>query len=116
MKPIPRPLLVAARERHGLVTVADLTRHGVSGRARVSLFESGQLSLIHRGVYKLASHDDSFEQRCMAACLAAPHASLSGPTAARVWGLRRAFTEEIHIIARQTVHLVGVTAHRSDLL
>lgn len=116
MKPLPRPLLADARDRCGLITVADLRSHGIVGRARVALFESGQLLRVHRGVYKLASHPDCFEQRCLAACLAAPNAALSGPTAGRIIGLRKVFTEEIHVIAREAVHLAGVTAHRTELL
>jgi very-short-patch-repair endonuclease len=67
-------------------------------------------------VYRIASHADSYEQRCLAACLAAPDAALSGPTAGRLWGLRKVFTDDVHLIARRTVKLSGVATHKTDLL
>lgn len=116
MKPLSRELLAIATDSFGLVTVEQLTRHGLVGRSRESALESGYLTPLHRGVYKVAGHPDSFEQRCQAALLAAPHAVLSGPTAGRLWGLRKVFTEEVHVLARTAIHLAGVTAHRTVLL
>lgn len=116
MKPVPRSLLSEARSRHGLLTALDLTRSGVVGRARSVAFETGQLVTVHRGVYRLASHAESFEQRCTAACLAAPDAALSGPTAGRLWGLRKVHTEDVHVIARRAIRLEGVATHRTVLL
>jgi very-short-patch-repair endonuclease len=52
----------------------------------------------------------------MAACLVAPDAAIVGPTAGRILGLRKVFTDEIHIIAKRAITLEGVTAHRTDLL
>lgn len=115
MKPMPRPLLAAARAQQGLVTTEDLTRWGVVGRARSTAFDSGQLVPIHRGVYRMASHADSFEQRCLAALLAAPTAALSSRTGARVWDLRKVYTDDVHILARHAIQLEGVSAHRSDM-
>jgi len=116
MKPVPRSLLAEARSRHGLLTALDLTRSGVVGRARTEAFETGQLVTVHRGVYRLASHAESFEQRCTAACLAAPDAALSGPTAGRLWGLRKVRTDDVHLIARRAIQLEGVSTHRTVLL
>ncbi len=115
MRPFPRPLLTLAQQRHGLVTAAELTKHGVLGRTRSATLESGLVVPVHRGVYRLGSHAESFEQRCLAACLAAPDACLSGPTAGRIWGLRKVRTDDVHLLARRRIHLLGVTAHRSDV-
>ena len=116
MKPLPRQLLADARLRHGLLTAPDLVAFGIVGRWRSSVLDSGLLVPVHRGVYRIASHADSFEQRCLAACLAAPDAALSGPTAGRLWGLRKVFTDDVHLIAGRTVQLEGVASHRTDLL
>jgi very-short-patch-repair endonuclease len=116
MKPLPRQLIALARHRSGLVTAKELTEHRVVGRTRQEMFETGTLVTVHRGVYRLSSHPETFHQRCHAACLAAPNASISGPTAGRLWQLRKVYTDEIHVIARHAIHLEGVTAHRTDLL
>jgi very-short-patch-repair endonuclease len=58
----------------------------------------------------------TFEQRCLAALLFAPDAVLSGPSAARVWGLRKVTTDDVHILARRTIHVTDINAHQTDLL
>ena len=116
MKPLPRAVLEHARHHRGLLTAAALTEHGV-GRAcpfrrpRVGTARSSSPRRVH-----LDGQPQTFEQRCLAACLAAPDASISGPTAGRLWGLRKVFTDEVHILARRAIDLSNVTAHRTDLL
>ena len=114
--PFPRPLLATARGQRGLVTAEDLTKSGIVGRSRSEALNQGMLVQLHRGVYRFSSHDESFEQRCLAAMLAAPDAVLSGPTAGRVWGLRKVFTDHVHLIARRAIHLESVSAHRTKVL
>lgn len=116
MNDLPRGLLALARDRLGLVTTHDLHRFGLSRRHRRRLVESGFLILVHRGVYRFASHPVTFEQRCLAALLFAPDAVLSGPTAARVWSLRKVATDDVHILARRTIHITEINAHQTDLL
>lgn len=116
MQPIPRSLIAQAREQHGLLTLADLAGAGFSERQRRRYVADGQLTKIHRGVFRVASHSDSFEQRCLAACLAAPDGALSGPTAGRLYGLRKCNGNDIHFISRHKLELVGVVAHRTNLL
>lgn len=116
MAPLPRSALATARVQYGLLSVADLNRTAVSSRTRAGALDSGQLSKVHRNVYRLTSHEETFEQRCVAACLAAPHAALSGPAAGRLMGLRKVSTNDVHVISKRTVMLVGVVAHRTTLL
>ena len=116
MPPLPRSALATARTQYGLLSTSDLTSASVSARARIGALESGLLSKVHRNVYRVSSHEETFEQRCVAACLAAPHAALSGPTAGRLMGLRKAWSNDIHVIATRTVSLDGVVAHRTTLL
>jgi very-short-patch-repair endonuclease len=99
-----------------LLSVGDLDRSAVSARARSGALDSGLLSKVHRSVYRLTSHAETFEQRCVAACLAAPHAALSGPSAGRLMGVRKVWTNDVHVISKSTVLLLGVVAHRSTFL
>lgn len=116
MAPLPRAALAMARAQYGLLSVADLASASVSGRGRSGALESGLLTKVHRNVYRVGSHEETFEQRCVAACLAAPHAALSGPSAGRLMGLRKVWTDDVHVISTRTVLLVGVVAHRTTLL
>jgi very-short-patch-repair endonuclease len=116
MAPFPRELLAIARDRHGLITVRELERERVVGRARTTALRSGLLVPIHEGVYRIGSHPETFEQRCLAACLAAPGTATSGPSGARLTGLRRVATEDVHIIGHASVKLTGVNSHTTDLL
>jgi very-short-patch-repair endonuclease len=113
---LPRQLHAAARTQFGLVTVEQLNQAGVQGRHRMAAFYEGQLVPLHDGVYRLASHPASFEQRCLAAVLAAPGACLSGPTAGRLYGFRKVYTNDVHLLARRAIELTGVVAHRSVFL
>ena len=116
MKPLPRTVLAAGRTQRGLVTAEELRNSGVVGRARSVALTQGVLVQVHRGVYRFSSHEESFEQRCLAALLAAPDAVLSGPTAGRIWGLRKVFTDDVHLLARRAIHLESVSAHRANVL
>lgn len=116
MRPLSRTLLATAREQHGLITADDLRREHFVGRARTDALRSGLLVPVHRGVYRIGSNPVTFDQRCAAALLAAPDAALSGATAARWWGLRKVFTEDVHLLARRSIDLRGVHPHRTDLL
>ena len=111
-----RPLIARARADFGLVTTADLVAHGITGRRRIRLLEVGELNQVHAGVYRFSTHPETFEQRCRAANLAASAAQLSGPTGGRVYGLRRVWTDDIHVLARSAVRLDGVVGHRSNML
>lgn len=116
MAELSRSLLTVARSQSGLLTVDDLQRHGVGRRHRGNLVSSGNLVAVHKGVYRLASHPVTFDQRCRAALLFAPDAVLSGPTAGRLWGLRRVATDSVHILAKRRVHLREIDTHTTDLL
>lgn len=116
MTQIPRTALAFARTHHGLVTIERLTQGGLPDRSRRRLLTDGLLVPVHQGIYRLASHEPSFEQRCLAACMFAPYAALSGPTAGRVYGLRKCFTEDIHVISGRAILVDGVHGHRSNFL
>lgn len=116
VRPLPRSLLSIARRQHGLVTADDLALERYGGRARSAALEAGLLVPVHRGVYRIGSHEVTFDQRCRAALLAAPDAALAGRTAGRVWGLRKVWTDDVHVLARRAIKLEGVRPRRTDLL
>jgi very-short-patch-repair endonuclease len=108
--------MATARLQHGLLTTHDLAAARVSARHRSAALEAGLLSTMHRGVYRIASHPETFEQRCLAVCLAVPDAVICGPTAGRLLGLRKVSTNDIHVMSHRTIHLTDVVAHRTNLL
>jgi very-short-patch-repair endonuclease len=116
MADLPRPLLAIARSQRGLLTASDLQSHAVGRRARTDMVASGMLVAVHKGVYRVGSHPTTFEQRCEAALLFAPDAVVSGPTAGRLWGLRKVMTDDVHVLAKRTIHLREISAHTTDLL
>lgn len=116
MSDLPRPLIAAARAQHGLLSIDQMHEHGVSGRRRKRMLDDGVIVPLQRGVYRLASQSETFEQRCLAALLAAPDAVISGTTAGRLWGFRKCFTDDVHVLAGRAIELPGVIAHRTDFL
>jgi very-short-patch-repair endonuclease len=82
---LPPDLIDILRERHGVVNIEQLERHGVGGPPRRRLVEAGLLIPVHRGVYRWATTPVTLEQRCAAACLADPDIVVDGPTGARLW-------------------------------
>ncbi len=75
-----------ARPRHGVLTVAELERLGLSGRAIRDRAAKGRLHRIHNGVY--AAERPTEKGRWVAALLACgPEAVLSHASAAALWDL-----------------------------
>jgi very-short-patch-repair endonuclease len=115
-RPIPRPLIARARADLGLVTTSELVEFGITGRRRSRLLDIGEIHQVHAEVFRFSTHPETFEQRCLAANLAAPAALLSGPTGGRLYGIRRVWSEDVHVLARTAVRLDGVVGHRSNML
>ena len=114
---VPPEVLAHARAQYGLVTLAQLDAAGVGRRRRSDLRSAHFLESVHRGVYRLGSHDVGFEQSCLAACLALPDAVVSGPSAGRLMGLRRMPTGLVHVMARTArTQLADVVMHRTTML
>lgn len=114
MQAFPPSLIATARRQFGLLTVDDFQIAGVSQHVRSAAISAGVLAPVHRTVFVLTSHEQTFEQRCAAACLAVPDAALSGPTAGRLLGLRRVTTNDVHVVANRMIKLNDVVAHRTN--
>lgn len=113
--PSDRELRLAARERHGVLTVGELERLGLSGRAVRDRAVSGRLHRVHRGVYAVGPPTE--KGRWAAALLACgPHAVLSHESAAALWDLSPD-PARVHVNvpqrARQTRQ--GLTVHGARL-
>lgn len=77
-----------AEARHGLVTLEQLRRAGVSDRTRARRIRSGQLVRMAPGVFRFGGAPVTWRTGVAAACLSAgPGAVASHRTAAAVWGL-----------------------------
>ena len=105
-------------DHHGVADRATLRRLGLSPdqidhRARVGL-----LVRIHHGVYRSTQWPETEIGRCIAACMAAPSAVISHGSAARLWGLRRCGTNDIHVSIplQRTWRADGVVVHRTGTL
>ena len=82
-----RRLAAIAQRQLGLITHDQATQL-VTYRMIERLLDSGRWERVHRGVYRIAGYPVTYEQRVLAACLAAgADAVASHRSAARIWGL-----------------------------
>jgi hypothetical protein len=114
-----RALAAIAQRQLGLITHSH-ARQLLSQEAIDGLVRTGRWERVHRGVYRIAGYPVTYEQRVLAACLAAgPHAVASHRSAAWIWGLLDEEPDVVEIaVPRSLDHrLRGVVVHRAtDLL
>ena len=107
-----------AAPSYGIVTRGQLLALGMSADQVQRRLQAGVLVRLQPSVYAVASAPDRFEQRVLAACLAAgPGAAASHRSAARLWSLRgAAFNRvEITVPGSRLPQLAGVAVHRSRI-
>jgi very-short-patch-repair endonuclease len=93
------------RTHHGIASAVDLRRCGLSSPAVRTLVEAGNLTTVLKGVYRLPAVTLDEMARCAAVCAAHPELAISGPTAGRLWGLRRLPRDHrIHVLAPPASH------------
>lgn len=119
-----------ARRQHGVVSVAQLRRAGISDDAARARTQAGRLHRIHRGVYAVGHMGLSSEGRFMAAVLAVgqgPHreeesvlghwgAAVSHRCAASLWGLLSAEGSLCDVVVSGVggrKRRAGIRVHRS---
>ena len=78
-----------AGRQHGLVTIEQLRRCGLSGEAIAWRVTTGRLFRIHRGVYAVGHPELTDHGRWKAATLAVPNSVLSHRSAAELWKVLR---------------------------
>lgn len=74
--------------RHGVLSRDELLACGWSRHRIEQAVHDGELVVCHPGVYRVRTSPETFESRCVAACLADPTLLVTGPAAARLWGFR----------------------------
>ncbi|MGA9278048.1 hypothetical protein [Ilumatobacter sp.] len=95
---------VLARQ-HGVASVEDLTGAGMSRPQIKDVVRRGGLELVLSGAYRSPSVADSDWQRCSAVCRAHPELIVAGPTAGRLYELRRLPGDRrIHVIGPPHSH------------
>lgn len=93
------------RSHHGIASGSALREVGVSPNDLRRLVEAGNLVPVLRGVYRMPAVPYDESARCVAVCVAHPESVISGPTAGRLWGLRRVPGDRrVHILAPPHSH------------
>lgn len=88
------------RTQHGVVSVEQLAIAGVSRGDLKRLVTTGELRGALRGVYRSPVAPVDELSRCAEVCIARRDLAISGPTAARLHGVRRvAGDKRIHVLA-----------------
>lgn len=86
--------------QHGAASTRQLLEAGLTPRQLRHLQQSGGLELVLRGAYRTPSVPETESSRCAAVCLARLDVAIAGPTAGRLWGLRRLpHDHRIHVLA-----------------
>ena len=85
---------------HGIASAEVLRSLGLSPFTVRRLVEAGNLEPVLRGVYRMPAVPLDEAARCAAVCAAHPELVISGPTAGRLWGMRRLpHDDRIHVLA-----------------
>lgn len=100
MSALNRPVLEWTANHHTVVSDADLSRLGVSRSQRRGLVGQEVLERVLDGAYRFPGSPNDELARCVAACLRPNGLIVAGPTAGRIWGLRRMPRNgRVHVIA-----------------
>lgn len=89
--------------QHGVASTRQLNEVGYTDRQIRRLVDAGAIAVALRGAYRTPSTPWNELARCAAVCLARPDVAVAGPTAGRLWNLRR-------LPPDQRVHVIGPPA------
>jgi hypothetical protein len=87
------------RTHHGVVSVTDLERLGITRSARRSLLACGELTTVHEGVYRHCMWPHTMLSELAAACAADPAVVVCCGGASRLWRMRRCGAVGVHLVA-----------------
>ena len=105
MPNLDRQTLSWLRNHHSTVSSAALSAAGIDLHERKELVRTGVLERVVDGAYAFAGAPTSELARCAALCTSRSQLVVAGPTAARLWGLRRAPRDDlVHVIAPPCSH------------
>ena len=120
MSSLDRHALTWLHDHHATISSDALRDGGISLDQRKHLVQSGLLERVVDGAYALGTVDVGELERSAALCTSRPHLVVAGPTAGRLWGLRRSPQDGlIHVIAPPHSHPCRepwVRAYRTPLL
>ena len=119
MPVLPPEVSARAARRWGVFTLEEVVDFGWKPEHVHRQVRAGALTSIHNGVYRAASTPDSFESRCVAACLADPEAVVTGASAARLWDFRHVFrpaVPDVLVSHDRTPLTRGVKLRRTNVL
>jgi very-short-patch-repair endonuclease len=120
MSSLDRHALSWLHDHHATISSEALRASGVTLDRRKNLVRSGLLERVGDGAYALGAVDVNELERCAALCTSRHHLVVAGPTAGRLWGLRRSPQDGlIHVIAPPHSHPCRepwVRAYRTPLL
>ena len=107
-------------DHHGVITTACLRSAGVGRSTTDRLVKAGVLRAVLKGVYVLAATKPTLEQRCVVLSVAHRTGYVTGPTAGKLYDLRRMpQTSALHFACPHGVHLpiqIGVTFRQTRAL
>lgn len=120
MSSLERRTLSWLRDHHATISADVLAQFGVTLEQRKHLVETGVLHRVVDGAYSFAGAPETELTRCSALCTSRPQLVIAGPTAGRIWELRRSPRDSVvHVIAPPRSHPCQerwVRAYRTDLL
>ena len=91
--------------QHGVASIEQLVGCGVALHDVRRIQQQGGLELVIRGAYRSPSVPLTELTRCAAVCVAHPQLAIAGPTAGRLWGLRRLPRDRrVHVLAPPASH------------
>lgn len=108
------------RTHHSTISSDALEQRGIGVDRRKQLVEAGVLRRVVDGGYTFTGAELSELARCAAICTSRPHLVVAGPTAGRIWGLRRVPRDGlVHVLAPPASHPCQerwVRAYRTPLI
>jgi len=120
MTGLDRPTVAWMRDHHSIVTSQVLDDAGISEDERRRLVGLGVLARVVDGGYVFGGCEAGELARCAAVCGSRPHLIVAGPTAGRIWGIRRSPRDDlVHVIAppaSQPCRERWVKPYRTDLV
>lgn len=100
MAALDRDAVAWMREHHATLTNNRLDQIAMTLDQRRRLVEQGVLERVLHGGYAFGGVEPDELARCAALCEARPHLVVAGPTAGRLWGIRRSPRDGlVHVIA-----------------
>ena len=105
MATLDRRAVAWLQQHHGTISAVEMDAAGITLDMRKHLVSSGVLTRVVDGGYRFGGSVDDELTRCAALCTSRPHLVVAGPTAARLWQLRRAPRDLlVHVIAPPRSH------------